>query len=185
MTSKVSKTHEDNEQLVEAVRGSVHQIWQAGLGAFLKAQQEGNAIFQDLVHEVEKVQSRMRDAAGGKLSELTDAVTKMAENASKQATGSWEKLENVFEDRVSRSLRNIGVPTRDDIAALGEQIEELRKSVEAMAGKGKTAKQPVKKAAAPVRKTAAKAKTEKTTVRAKGNGAKTTRRPSASAARSM
>jgi outer membrane murein-binding lipoprotein Lpp len=109
----------------------------------------------------------------------------MAESASKQATGSWEKLETVFEDRVSRSLRNIGVPTRDDIAALGEQIEELRKSVEAMAGKGKAARQPAAKAAVPARKTAAKAKPEKTSVRAKGNGSKTTRRPTASSARSM
>lgn len=184
MTSKAGKTtHEDDAHLAEAIRGSMHQIWQAGLGAFSRARDEGNAIFQDLVQEGEKMQVRMRDTADGRWSELTDAVTKMAENASKQASGSWEKLETVFEDRVSRSLRTIGVPTRDDIAALGAQIEQLRKSVDALTAKGK-AKSSAVKAAEPARKTASKAKTEKT-VRAKSAGTRSARRPAASSARSM
>lgn len=187
MTSKSHKPESaDDAQIMDAIRGSMQQIWQAGLGAFLRAQKEGNAIFQDLVQEGEKLQARTRDLAGDRLSGLSEAVTKMAENASKQASGSWEKLEGVFEDRVSRSLRTMGVPTRSDIAALGAQIESLQKSVDVLASKGK-AKAPAKKAAASktaakaAGKTAAKKGAASKTARARG----TTRRAAGSSARAM
>jgi peptidoglycan hydrolase CwlO-like protein len=70
---------------------------------------------------------------------------------SKQAAGSWDKLEKVFEDRVSRSLESLGVPTQKDIQALTKRVEELNKAVAALSGK----KVPATRAAAP-KKTAAK-----------------------------
>lgn len=46
--------------LAVKIRDSANQIWLAGLGAFSKAQQEGVEMFEALVAEGEKVQSRRR-----------------------------------------------------------------------------------------------------------------------------
>jgi len=142
----------DDKQLAEAVRTSAHQIWQAGLGAFAKAQEEGGKVFAKLVKEGTDLQKRTQKLAENKVSGVTDTVTKMADNVSKQASGSWDKLEQVFEDRVSRSLTSLGVPSKKDIQALTKRVEELSKAIATLSGKKPTAvkesvKPAVKKAA--------------------------------------
>ena len=147
-----AQTESDDMQLAEAVRASAQQIWQAGLGAFAKAQDEGGKVFAKLVKEGTELQKRTQQLANGKVSEVVD-------NVSKQAAGSWDKLEQVFEDRVSRSLKSLGIPTQDDIQALTRRVEELSKEVAALSGKKPpTRKTAAKKVAAkkPARKTAAK-----------------------------
>lgn len=150
----------DDKQLAEAVRTSAQQIWQAGLGAFAKAQEEGGKVFAKLVKEGTDLQKRTQKLAEGKVSGVTDTVTKMADSVSKQASGSWDKLEQVFEDRVSRSLASLGVPTNKDIQTLTKRVEELTKSVATLSGKKpaatKAAPKAASKAKAPVKKPAAK-----------------------------
>ena len=41
MSKKIEDLEQEEEALARAVRSSAQQIWQAGLGAFAKAQQEG------------------------------------------------------------------------------------------------------------------------------------------------
>jgi poly(hydroxyalkanoate) granule-associated protein len=135
----------EDKQLASAVRTSAHQIWQAGLGAFAKAQEEGGRVFNKLVQEGTDLQKRTRSMAEDKVSEVTDTVTKVADGVSKQASGSWDKLEQVFEDRVARALSTIGVPTQKDIQALTKRVEQLSKAVAQLSGK----KAPAVKAAAP------------------------------------
>jgi len=141
----------DDTQLAEAVRTSAQQIWQAGLGAFAKAQEEGGKVFAKLVKEGTELQKRTQKLANGKVSDVTDTVSKMAESVSKQASGSWDKLEQVFEDRVSRSLQSLGVPTQKDIQTLTKRVEELSKAVASLSNKKtvatKTAARPTAKKA--------------------------------------
>lgn len=149
----------DDRQLAEAVRTSAQQIWQAGLGAFAKAQEEGGKVFARLVKDGTELQKRTQKLAGDKMSGVTDTVTKMADNVSRQAAGSWDKLEQVFEDRVARSLSSLGVPSQKDIQALTHRIEELNQTVAALSGKktaaAKTAvKAPARTAAKPAAKKA-------------------------------
>jgi poly(hydroxyalkanoate) granule-associated protein len=108
-----------NGQLSATIRESAQQIWLAGLGAFAKAQEEGNKVFDALVREGESIQQKTRKVA-------EDKVTEMAA----RATGTWDKLEQVFENRVARSLHSLGVPTRDDVAALAKRVAELKAEVE-------------------------------------------------------
>lgn len=157
----------DDQQLAEAVRTSAQHIWQAGLGAFAKAQEEGGKVFAKLVKEGTALQKRTQKLAEEKVSGVTDTVAKMADNVGKQASGSWDKLEQVFEDRVARSLASLGVPTQKDIQALTKGVEELNKAVAALSGKKVTATKatakPAAKAAAkkPVARTAAKTAAKK------------------------
>lgn len=132
-----------DSQLSATIRDSAEQIWLAGLGAFAKAQEEGTKVFDALIREGETIQKRTR-----KVTE--DKVTEMAA----KATGTWDKLEQVFESRVARALNSLGVPTKDDVAALSKRVAELKAEVEKLNGAAARAAKPK---AAPVRKAAAKA----------------------------
>ncbi|TFW05075.1 polygranule-associated protein [Oxalobacteraceae bacterium OM1] len=146
----------DDKQLAEAVRTSAQQIWQAGLGAFAKAQEEGGKVFAKLVKDGTDLQKRTQRLADGKIGEVAGTVNRVADSVSKQAAGSWDKLEKVFEDRVSRSLKSLGVPTQKDIQALTKRVEELNKAVAALSGKKPSASRAVKSAAKSAAKTPAK-----------------------------
>jgi poly(hydroxyalkanoate) granule-associated protein len=119
----------DEAAMFEAVCSSAHQIWQAGLGAFARAQQEGGGLFDKLVQEGGELQKITQRLIGERSFSVTDTVARLAENASRQASGSWDKLEKVFEDRVSRSLRALGAPSAEQVRALSRDIEELKTSL--------------------------------------------------------
>ena len=150
------KSAADNK-LLQAVRESAQEIWQAGLGAFAKAQQEGTKVFEALVKEGEGLSKKTRAIAEGKIAEVTGTVTKAAtrfsSRAQASATETWDKLEQVFEDRVARSLNRLGVPTQRDVQALSKRVEELTSKVVAMTGvkaaprKAAAAKKPAAKKA--------------------------------------
>jgi poly(hydroxyalkanoate) granule-associated protein len=114
----------DEGSLAGTVRESAHNIWLAGLGAFAKAQEEGGKLFETLVKEGEIVQQRARKSADEKIAEV---------NAT--ASGTWEKLEQVFEDRVARALRGLGVPTGQDVKELSARVSELTAVVEKLNNK--------------------------------------------------
>ena len=101
-------------QLANMVKDSASQIWLAGLGAFAAAQREGVKVFETLVAEGEKFQERTKIATDDR---IADVRTK--------ATGAWDKLEHVFEERVARALHSLNVPTRQDIDDLAERVAEL------------------------------------------------------------
>jgi poly(hydroxyalkanoate) granule-associated protein len=123
---------ENDEKFADAVLASAQQIWQAGLGAFSIAEDEGGKLFSKLVKEGSEMQKRTRRLAEVRVSGVTDSVTKMADSVSKQASGSWDKIEQVFEDRVSRALAGMGVPTNKDILALTKRIENLSEAVQSL-----------------------------------------------------
>jgi poly(hydroxyalkanoate) granule-associated protein len=129
----------DNE-LAQTVRESAHQIWLAGLGAFSKAQEEGVKVFDALVKEGRTIEARTRKLAESKVAEMTGTVGK----ATKSATATWDKLEQVFEDRVARALQRLGVPTNKDIHSLAKRVEELTDSVNKLTG-GASAKPAARK----------------------------------------
>jgi poly(hydroxyalkanoate) granule-associated protein len=133
-----------DKQFVKTVRDSAQQIWLAGLGAFAKAQAEGSKVFDALVKEGQSIHSRTRTVAESKVSEMTTTLGKMATKASNQATGSWDKLEQVFEERVARALNRIGVPTNKDINNLAKRVEGLTASVQKLT---RMPAKPAKKAA--------------------------------------
>ena len=129
MTKNIKELEQEEEALSRAVRSSAQQIWQAGLGAFAKAQQEGGREFTRLVRDGSELQKRARQ-----VEDATDTVARKAERSSRRASGTWGKLEQVFEERVARALGTIGVPARSEMEALNHRIEELERMVAELAG---------------------------------------------------
>jgi poly(hydroxyalkanoate) granule-associated protein len=126
-------------QLAAAIKDSATNIWLAGLGAFAKAQAGGTKVFDALIKEGEKAQERAKKTAA---KAQTDSVkffedlvkegervqhraSRAADDVRAKATGTWGKLETVFEDRVARALHTLNVPTKKDIDALGKRVSEL------------------------------------------------------------
>ena len=129
----------NDNHLAQTVKDSAQQIWLAGLGAFAKAQEEGGKVFEALVKEGEGLQARTRKITDDKIAVVTS-----------KATGTWDRLEQVFEERVARSLGSLGVPSKKEIEHLTKRVSELTIAVQALsAGKApaKLASKPVVKAA--------------------------------------
>ncbi len=134
MTRKLHDTQQPHEmQLKDAVRNSAQHIWQAGLGAFNTAREEGSELLARLMKEGADLQTRTQHLAGQKIS---DAITRMGETIGRQTAAPLVKMEEVFEERFTRTLRNFGVPTHDDLKALTDEIEDLHKTVKALSGTG-------------------------------------------------
>jgi poly(hydroxyalkanoate) granule-associated protein len=150
------------KDLTQGVLNSSHQIWLAGLGAFSRAQQEGTKVFESLVKQGEQLQDRTKRVATETAAAARGAATAKAKEMQQMAGGTWDKLEQVFEDRVARTLSKLGVYTQNDVQRLAARVDELaeavNKLVKASGGKGavpaRTA--PAKKRAAKVRKAAPK-----------------------------
>jgi len=105
------KLKKNDDQLADAVRMSSQEIWQAGLAAFAKAQEEEGKFFSM----------------------------------------------QLFEERVLRALSSIGVPSREEVDALQQRIDELTRQVAALTGQPATKKVAAVKAEKPaVKKPAAK-----------------------------
>jgi hypothetical protein len=86
-------------------------------------------------------------------------MANMATGITTKATGQWDKLENIFEERVAKALNKLGVPSSKDVDALIARIDELNKSVQKLSAKAATPTRPVaapKPAPKAARKPAAK-----------------------------
>lgn len=158
---KMSAEQKAATHLASAVKDSAQQIWLAGLGAFSKAQEEGSKVFDTLVKEGLAIQRKTQAAAEGKISEATSRMSDMASDLQSKAGNRWDKLENIFEDRVAKALGKLGVPSAQEVNALMERIDLLDRQVRALTGSSKpathaTAKPAAKPAAKAVRRVAAK-----------------------------
>lgn len=153
---KTSASKKGGAPLTGSVKDSAQQIWQAGLGAFNKAQAEGSKAFEALVKEGVSLQRKTQSAAEEKISEATSKVSSMATDISSKASGQWDKLESIFESRVAKALNKLGVPSAKDVNALIARIDDLNKSVQKLSSKGASAKPAAKSAAKPAVQKAAK-----------------------------
>lgn len=152
MVKKLQKLSADNKksnaQLSSTVKDSAQQIWLAGLGAFSKAQEEGGKVFEALVKEGLTIQRKTQAAAEEKITEATSRVTSMANDIGSRAQGQWDKLENIFEDRVAKALSKLGVPSARDLQALTARVDALSKGPKPAVTKTAAAKPSAKSAAA-------------------------------------
>lgn len=120
------------ENLSRSLVESAQQIWMAGVGAFTRAQGEGSKLFEALVTEGMNIEKTTRKLAGGRVEAVRDAVEDRVGAVRGRASDTWDRLENVFEDRVQRALNRLGIPGREDLVALSARVDaltaQLRKS---------------------------------------------------------
>jgi poly(hydroxyalkanoate) granule-associated protein len=157
-TSSRRRSSSSGNETAQAVRDSAQKIWLAGLGAFERAKSEGPRVFESLVEQGRNMGARAVGAADEALKNMRQGNF---------SGGKWDKLEQVFEDRVSKSLSRLGVAGEREVENLSRQVRELNESVRGLMSRGETAakggakraKGKVKRAAAPrTRKAKSKSK---------------------------
>ena len=137
-----------DSDLANSVRDSAQQIWLAGMGAFAKAQQEGGKVFESLVKEGTSLQRKTQAAAEERIGDVATRMSAMAEGVTSKAGQQWDKLESIFEQRVSKALGKLGVPSSQDVAKLVARIDVLAAEVAKLTKRPRAAKAAAKKAAA-------------------------------------
>jgi len=105
------------------------KIWQAGIGAFKRAQKKGQKFFDVLVKEGSKLEKKTRKFANENADSFKENLDKNVSNVKEHASETWSKLEKVFEDRVQRAMDKMGMPTRQDIESLNEKVEKLTEEI--------------------------------------------------------
>lgn len=121
MSDENDKKPENDPQSAGKIKGSARQIWLAGLGAYTKVEEDTGRFFDRLVQEGEQLENRTRGVVEKQIRSVEDRV----EGVRERATGTWDRLEHLFDERVSGALRRLGIHRKEDIEALESRIEAL------------------------------------------------------------
>ncbi|QSP93812.1 phasin family protein [Marinobacter salinisoli] len=132
MSEESDKKPENDPQLAAKVKESARQIWLAGLGAYNKAEEDTGRFFERLVQEGEQIENKTR----GVVEKQIKSVETRVDDVRQRATGTWDKLEHMFDERVSGALRRLGIHRREEIEALEQRIEALESELKRLRGKG-------------------------------------------------
>ena len=130
MSDENDNKPENDPQLAAKIKGSARQIWLAGLGAYTKAEEDAGRFFERLVQEGEQLESKTRGVVEKQIKSVEDRV----EGVRERASGTWDKLETMFDQRVSGALRRLGIPRREDIEALQRRIDALEAELRRLRG---------------------------------------------------
>jgi len=134
MTQTLKSVRENlaKKEIVSNIRDNARDVWLAGLGAFSAMQSEGGKAlsvaqaraaeaFKTLVAQGMEVEAR-----------AVEATVEKAANVTEKTAQTIGKLEQVFQDRISRTLARLDVPSREDMKALTIRVEELSKNVQTL-----------------------------------------------------
>ena len=185
VTAKVSETKADANQALKGMANKImesgQQIWLAGLGAFAKAQEEGGKLYEALIKEGTALEKITTKYTSGKVDEVRGAVENTVAQVKDRASDTWDKLEKVFEERVSRALGGLGIPGREELNNLAVKVDELSKAVKAMS------KAPAAKPVVPAAKAApaSKVPAAKAAPAAKAKAAAPAKKPASAPAKSV
>ena len=103
----------DPQQMSQQMKDSAQQIWQAGLGVLAKAQEEGAKVYQN---QIAQAAEKMND---------------MANQLGESAHGQIDKLEIIFEKRVAKSIKSMGLPSAQEWADLQARVAVLEQQLAA------------------------------------------------------
>jgi poly(hydroxyalkanoate) granule-associated protein len=115
-------------------------------------------VFEALVKEGVSLQRKTQAVAEERIGDVTGKMSAMAEGVTNKAGAQWDKLETIFEERVSKALNKLGVPSAKDVDALVQRIDDLSAQVAKLgkAAPARSAARPAAKAVNGVVKPAAK-----------------------------
>ncbi|MEE4173503.1 MAG: phasin family protein [Xanthomonadales bacterium] len=127
------------DQLTGPVLDSAQDIWRAGLGALAMAQREGgkvvsqgSALFEQLVAEGARVEKEGRAVVDKGAETLRQGVEEaekqleaQLESARQTVEDRWDHLEAVFEQRVLKVVKGMGLATAEELRRLADEVEAL------------------------------------------------------------
>lgn len=114
------------------VRKYAHQIWLAGLGVYAKAGKDSAEYFKTLVREGEQLEQNSREFVSERMDAAGSKVASLKERLRERNGGSFEKVEEMFDERVASALGRMGIPNKKDIEQLSTKLDLLSASLRSM-----------------------------------------------------
>ena len=130
-------SHDTEKQAPESVADQIRAVVD-------KAQEKAGEVMDSLVKEGEKLRDQTRKLAEekvGEVKERVEEVREMVEGAKTKAVDTLDNLEQLFEERVARALKRLGVPTRDDLQSIAKRLEEMNTLIQGLAQEGEVAEE--------------------------------------------
>ena len=115
---------------VRTIQASARKAFDAGVQAASGVRRSAVGAFDALVKQGAALEARSRRVALARAGKARDVACARAEEAKARTVEAVSHLEKVFEQRVSRTISRLGVPTVRDVRALSRQVAQLQESVD-------------------------------------------------------
>jgi poly(hydroxyalkanoate) granule-associated protein len=112
-------------EMASGLARRARNMWLAGLGALSVAEEAGTQVFNALVEEGKSWEQERR--------KKTERTAKQVQNLTEEGTQAIEAVEQRVRTEVNDALKQIGVPRRDDVQELRDQVDALSKKMDALA----------------------------------------------------
>lgn len=108
------------------LRRYTKQIWLAGLGAFSRAEDEGNKLFDSLVQVGEELEAKTLDIADNTAEKVSEVTGKAIE----RVNGTVDKVEKLIDQHTHQTLHRIGLVTPRDVAKIEQMLHALNEKID-------------------------------------------------------
>ncbi|MHC2146069.1 poly(hydroxyalkanoate) granule-associated protein [Pseudomonas sp. 210_17 TE3656] len=145
-------SEKESSSWVGGIEKYSRKIWLAGLGIYSKIDQDGNKLFESLVKDGEKAEKQAKSSVDAAKASAKTATSRVGD-VKDRALGKWSELEEAFDKRLNSAISRLGVPSRNEVKALHQQVDTLTKQIEKLTGASvkpaaaKAAAKPLAKAA--------------------------------------
>jgi len=122
-------SHDTEKQVPESVTDQLRAVVD-------KAQEEAGKVMNSLAKEGGKLRDqtlKLAEDTVGEVKERVEDMRDMVEGVKTKAADTLDNLEQLFEERVARALKRLGVPTRDDLQGIAKRLEEMNGLIKKMA----------------------------------------------------
>lgn len=134
-TTTAKKLEDNANTFASDVKNYTHQIWLAGLGAYAKAGKEGADYFKKLVSEGEAVEKQGKKLVSSQVEAANSRIESFKEKVQEKTGGRFNKVEEVFDERVASTLSRIGIPSKKDIDQLSAKLDDLSAALKSLQSK--------------------------------------------------
>ncbi|MEH6688976.1 MAG: phasin family protein [Halopseudomonas sabulinigri] len=134
-TTTAKKLEDNANTFASDVKNYTHQIWLAGLGAYAKAGKEGADYFKKLVSEGEAVEKQGKELVSNQVEAANSRIESFKEKVQEKTGGRFNKVEEVFDERVASTLSRIGIPSKKDIDQLSAKLDDLSAALKSLQSK--------------------------------------------------
>lgn len=102
-------------------------VWFAGLGVVALARTEGAKVLTMLIEQGEHLEKQGLGPKG-----FAKSATGAIDRVTTSAKDMYEQFQEALDEQVVAALHRLGLPTREEIAALSTRIDELAAAIETL-----------------------------------------------------